>query len=175
MYDGTTYNPQSHVLEYADVGLMSMYIADCDALAKIADCLDRPAEAKELRDRSARYRAKLATLWDEQAGIFLNKDLHTGQSNTRLSPTNFYPMLARAATPEQAKAMIEKHLLNPDEFWGEWVIPSIARNDPAFHDQDYWRGRIWGPMNYLVYLGLAQLPGLRPHAATSRRNPTTCS
>jgi glycogen debranching enzyme len=50
--------------------------------------------------------------------------------------------------------MIERHLLNPDEFWGEWVIPSIARNDPAFHDQDYWRGRIWGPMNYLVYLGL---------------------
>ncbi len=52
--------------------------------------------------------------------------------------------------------MIEKHLLNPEEFAGEWVIPSIARNDPAFKDQDYWRGRIWGPMNYLVYLGLDQ-------------------
>ncbi len=34
------------------------------------------------------------------------------------------------------------------------MIPSIARNDPAFKDQDYWRGRIWGPMNFLVYLGL---------------------
>ena len=44
--------------------------------------------------------------------------------------------------------------MNPDEFWGEYVIPSIARNDPAFKDQNYWRGRIWGPMNYLVYLGL---------------------
>ena len=50
--------------------------------------------------------------------------------------------------------MIQKHLLNPDEFWGEWIIPSIARDDPAFPDQNYWRGRIWGPMNYLVYLGL---------------------
>jgi len=44
--------------------------------------------------------------------------------------------------------------MNPREFWGEWVIPSIARNDPAFKDQEYWRGRVWGPMNYLVYLGL---------------------
>ena len=31
---------------------------------------------------------------------------------------------------------------------------AIARDDPAFADQDYWRGRIWGPMNYLVFLGL---------------------
>jgi glycogen debranching enzyme len=63
-------------------------------------------------------------------------------------------MLAHAATPAQAKIMVDKHLLNPREFWGEWVIPSIARDDPAFNDQNYWRGRIWGPMNYLVYLGL---------------------
>ena len=63
-------------------------------------------------------------------------------------------MLARAATPEQAHRMVDEHLLNPKEFWGQWVIPSIARDDPAFKDQNYWRGRIWGPMNYLVYLGL---------------------
>ncbi len=154
MYDGTFYNKETHLLEYADVGMTSLYIADCDALAEIADALNKTAESKELRDRAERYRTKLATLWDDKAGIFLNKDLHTGQSNTRLSPTNFYPLLAKAATPEQARTMIEKHLLNPDEFRGQWVIPSIARNDPAFKDQNYWRGRIWGPMNYLVYLGL---------------------
>ncbi len=154
MYDTATYDPQSHLLRYADVGLMSLYIADCDALAGIADILNKPAEAKELKARGARYRTKLGTLWNEKAGIFLNKDLRTEEFSTRLSPTNFYPLLAHAATSDQAKAMIDRHLLNPKEFWGDWVIPSIARDDPAFGDQDYWRGRIWGPMNYLVYLGL---------------------
>lgn len=154
MYDKATYNSQTHLLEFADVGLMSMYIADCDALAQIAKIVNRPFQVKELRERAQHYRARLATLWDDQAGIFLNKDLRTGQSSMRLSPTNFYPLLAHAATPQQAQAMMERHLLNPAEFWGEWIIPSIARNDPAFHDQNYWRGRIWGPMNYLVYLGL---------------------
>ncbi len=154
MYDSTTYNAATHKLEIADVGLMSMYIADCDALATIADGLGEADAAKEIRERATRYRAKLATLWSNGAGIFLNKDLHTGKFSDRLSPTNFYPLLARAATPQQAEVMIRKHLLNPKEFWGEWVIPSIARDDPAFRDQDYWRGRIWGPMNYLVYLGL---------------------
>ena len=62
--------------------------------------------------------------------------------------------------------MIRKHLLNPEEFWGDRVIPSVARNDPAFKDQDYWRGRIWGPMNYLVWLGLARYN--TPTAMTAR-------
>jgi putative isomerase len=154
MYDGTFYNKRTRLLEYADVGMTSLYVADCDALAEIADALAKTAEAKELRERAERYRAKLRTLWDEKAGIFLNKDLHTGKLNTRLSPTNFYPLLAKAATAEQAKRMIEKHLMNPAEFGGEYVIPSIERDDPAFKDQEYWRGRVWGPMNYLVYLGL---------------------
>jgi neutral trehalase len=131
-----------------------MYIADCDALATIADILNKQTEAKSLRERSSRYRNKLQSLWDERTGMFLNKNLHTGQCSVRLSPTNFYPLLARVATPAQAERMIKEHLLNSKEFWGKWVIPSIAIDDPAFPDQDYWRGRIWGPMNYLVYLGL---------------------
>jgi hypothetical protein len=154
MYDDTIYDPDTHLLEFADVGLMSMYIADCDALAKMAEILQKPADAEALKARAAKYREKLASLWSEERGIFLNKDLHTGQFSTRLSPTNFYPMMAQAASAAQARTMVEKHLLNPKEFWGEWVIPSIARDDPAFKDQNYWRGRIWGPMNYLVYLGL---------------------
>jgi putative isomerase len=172
MYDTVTYNAQSHVLEFADVGLMSMYVADCDALAIIADALGKVAEAKELRERATRYRAKLSTLWDEKAGIFLNKDLHTGQFSLRLSPTNFYPLLARAATPAQADLMIKKHLLNPEEFWGERVIPSIARDDPGFKDQNYWRGRIWGPTNYLVYQGLRNYdePKVRQELAQKSMN-----
>jgi putative isomerase len=158
MYDGATYNPQTHLLEYADVGLMSLYVADCNALAQMAALLGKTTEAKELGERGARYRAKLETLWDADAGIFLNRNLHTGEKSLRLSPTNFYPLLAKVATGAQAHTMIEKHLMNPREFWGEWVIPSIARNDPAFGDQNYWRGRIWGPMNYLVYLGLRNYP-----------------
>ncbi len=50
--------------------------------------------------------------------------------------------------------MIAEHFFNPAEFWGEWMLPSIARNDPMYPEQDYWRGRIWAPMNFLVYLGL---------------------
>ena len=166
-FDGAFYNDTTHLMELADVGLMGMYVADCNALADIADVLGRSKEASELRERAKTYTASLATLWDAQEGIFLHKDLHTGKLGHRLSPTNFYPMLGKAATPEQADEMIKRHLLNPEEFWGERVLPAIARNDPAFNDQEYWRGRIWAPMNWLVYLGLRNYN--TPMAVQARR------
>jgi hypothetical protein len=154
MYDDVPFDEKSGHMMLADVGLMGLYIADCNALATMATTLGKTSEAAELRDRSTRYNAKLATLWDDRSGMFLNRNLVTGQFNPRISPTNFYPLISRTATARQADRMIREHLENPDEFGGEFVLPSIARNDAAYKDQDYWRGRVWGPMNYLVYLGL---------------------
>jgi hypothetical protein len=37
----------------------------------------------------------------------------------------------------------------------KFSMPSIARADPAFFDNDYWRGRIWGPHLQIAYWGLA--------------------
>jgi hypothetical protein len=154
MYDDVQFDQKKGRMMLADVGLMSLYVADCNALSAIASKLGKSPEAKELGARADHYRASLASLWDDKTGIYLNKDLATGEFSRRISPTNFYPLLAKAASAEQADRMVKEHLENPAEFGGEFVLPSIARNDAAYHDQQYWRGRVWGPMNYLVYLGL---------------------
>ena len=92
-------------------------------------------------------------LWNENDGIYENR-FWNGEFSGRLSPTSFYPLFAGIATQKQAERMVKEHLLNPKEFWGTYVIPSISRNDPAFADQHYWRGSIWGLTNYMVYQGL---------------------
>ncbi len=154
MYDEVPFNKQTHMLELADAGLMGLYVMDCNQLEEIASILGKVQDAKELKNRGEYYRKNLAQLWDEKVGIYKNKRTDTGEFSSRISPTNFYPLLAKAPTQVQAERMIKEHLLNPEEFNGEWMMPSIAMNDVAFKDQDYWRGRIWGPMNFLVYLGL---------------------
>lgn len=163
MYDGVPFNKVTNQLQLADVGLTSLYIADCKALTELAQVLNRSVEAAELQQRTKKYSQALQTLWHEETGLFLNRHTDTGQFSERLSPTLFYPMLAGVATTKQAERMVKDHLLNPDEFWGEWVLPSVARNDPAFKEQNYWRGRIWAPLNFLVYLGLRNydLPDVR--------------
>src|SRR6185312_101667 len=131
-----------------------LYIADCHALSDIATALGKAEIAKELRDRAEKYSRKLSTLWDDRFGLYLNRNLITGQFSYRLSPTLFYPLLAKVPNREQALTMMRKHFYSRDEFYGQYIMPSIARNDPAFTDNKYWRGRIWAPMNFLVYLGM---------------------
>ena len=154
MFDDVQFDPDLHLMLLADVGLMGMYAADCDALAAMASELGRTPDEQELRSRYDEVVAKLQTLWHEETGMFLNKRLDTGEFSYRLSPTHFYPLIGGAATPEQARRMIDEHFFNEEEFWGEWVLPSIARNDPAYPEGYYWRGRVWAPMNWLVYQGL---------------------
>ncbi len=154
MYDGVLFDTITHKMKLADVGLTSLYIADCKALADIARELGKDDIEKELTNRAEKYTISLQKLWNNDEGIFLNQHTGNGEFSHRISPTNFYPLIAHAATQEQAEIMFRKNFYNPDKFGGEWVMPSITRSDTGYKDNEYWRGRIWAPMNFLVYLGM---------------------
>jgi hypothetical protein len=151
MYDDVTYNPKTYTMELDDVGLNSLYALDSECLAKIAAILGYEDDNRRFVAEYDRVKSLVRQLlWNEHDGIFENR-YWDGRFSKELSPTNFYPLLAGIPTTEQAKRMVREHLLNSGEFWGKYVIPTISRNDPAFQDQYYWRGDIWGPTNYLVY------------------------
>lgn len=156
MYDHVAYNEKTNTMELADVGLNSLYALDCKCLAFISRVCGRLTEEKLYHAEFERIKGLMnQKMYDPNAGMYCN--LHwNGEKDYRFSPTNFYPLLAGIPSAGQAKAMVNGHLLNENEFWGTYVIPSISKNCSAFSDQDYWRGRIWGPMNFLVYEGLKQ-------------------
>ena len=49
--------------------------------------------------------------------------------------------------------MIMDYFYNTEKFRGDYIIPSVPFDDPSFHEQVYWRGTVWGPLNFIVYLG----------------------
>lgn len=153
MYDDIPFNQETHMLALSDVGLTSLYINDCKYLIKLGDELGE--DTIDLKARLDKAKNGLQTLWCEEFGLFLNKRTDTGEFSYRISPTNFYALFSDSVMAEQAKRSIKEHFYNPEEFWGDYILPSIARNDPAYPEQTYWRGRIWAPMNYLVYQAFA--------------------
>ncbi len=150
-FDHVPFNEKTHTLEMDCVDLSSLHALDLWAMGKIAEVLGKKKEAEKFfllyREMAKRIND---LLWD---GDFYMDRFWNGSFSSHRASSNFYPLLA-GIVPEERAAKLIKHLKNPEEFWGEFVIPTISRDDPAFKDQQYWRGTIWPPTNYLVYQGL---------------------
>ncbi len=156
MYDGAIFDCGKQIMLLSDVGLTGLYIEDCRCLMRLAEIAGASDALPVLRERLESAEAAMSGLWNPETGIFENRDVTTGTFSHRISPTNLYSLFSSRVTPEQKRSVSENYLLNPDELGGEFMLPSISRSDPAFPDQDYWRGRIWAPMNYLVYEALCE-------------------
>ena len=155
MYVGVPFNKNKHTMELQDVGLTSLYIADCQALAEMAGIIDRNDEKMELLKRAEEFSYAMEKVWDNNFGAYLNYRTDVDSLSKRVSPTMFYPLLAELGYKDRA-GLIVKHFYDPKEFYGDWMLPSTTRNDPLFPKQRYWKGAIWPPLNFLTYLSLRQ-------------------
>ncbi len=133
--------------------LNCLYALDAYCLAQIASLLDRPADyAAYLQEYENMQKLINEKLWNEREGFYFDR-YWDGRFSSRKAASNFFPLLARIPDARRASLLV-KHLLNPKEFWGEYILPTISRDDPQFPQQQYWRGTVWPPTNYLVYQGL---------------------
>ncbi|MDE2660737.1 MAG: trehalase family glycosidase [Acidobacteriota bacterium] len=152
LWDEADWDSRRQVLAMSAVDLCSYRALDLESLSRIARVVGDGSTAERL---AAEYRRLAATmnrvLWSEASGLYLD-ELPSGPS-ARVAASNFLPLVAGIPDARQAARMIET-LRDPTRFWGDWVLPTISRDDPAFADQQYWRGSIWPPMNYLVLQGL---------------------
>ncbi|MBK7600665.1 MAG: hypothetical protein IPJ07_19985 [Acidobacteria bacterium] len=151
--NGVRLNEKTHTAEFTPVGLNALYALDTEMLLQIARELGLTEDAEKLRARYSSLKTKInADLWSEEDGLYLNKDWD-GKFSRRISPENFYPLIAGLPDEGRAKRMMET-LRRADKLWGETIIPTISRDDAAFSAQTVGRGAIWSLMNYLLYQGL---------------------
>jgi hypothetical protein len=167
--DEAKYNDGAHTLEYSAVGLNALYALDTEILLMMARELGLPLEQDKLQFRYEQIR-KLVNekLWSEEDGLYLNRHWD-GRFSRRLSPENFYPLIAGLADEERARRMMTT-LRDPKKFWGAQLLPSISRDDAAFAERAVGRGAIWAPMNYLAYLGLKRYGYYNETAELARKS-----
>ena len=166
MYEDVPFNREQNVLELQDVGLTSLYVADCRALSEMARLLGRAAEADELEARAAAFGAALDTLWVEERGYYLNYRTDLGRPSERRSPTLFYPLLAGVASEARAGRLIREHLLNPERVLGRVRAPVHHARRPLLPPPALLEGR---------HLAAAQFPHLPRDSgapATGKRQPS---
>ncbi len=153
VHDEAFWQARSRTLDCEDVGLNSLIALDAEMLSRLASVLGRHDEARGHQTRAENHRQRVSEhFWDGSRKIFANRRWRGGFVRST-SPTSFFPLLIGAASSDQISSLL-RHLSDPRSFGGKWGLPSVARYDPAYSDNVYWRGRIWPILNWLVWLGL---------------------
>ena len=156
MWDDVRFNPQTNTQEQDDVGLNALHALDALCLARMAELLGRADEAAEYQQHGAAVTRLIERhLWNDPVGLWLSRDWN-GDWNHRASPTCFYPLLLPGVAPERVDRAVQGHLLDPNRFGGRYLLPVSPRDDPAFAEQYYVRGRIWPAQALLVHAALRE-------------------
>jgi hypothetical protein len=198
IYDGAQFVTAANALDQTDVGMSALYALDCAALANVSKLLGRKDYAAELGARATAMANGINNkMWSESDGLYFNRKWQAGSWAPKVAaPTNFYPLLSNIATDAQVTRMVSRWLANESEFCVKDTtslassgnsssgnsssssgnsscgtspgMPSVSRSNAFFEDNNYWRGRSWGPMNMLVFFGLQHYAHL-PAAAAARK------
>ena len=155
VWDEAHFVVTTHTMDIEDIGLNSLLVLQGELLGHLLEECEPEATSlrNELRARTDHLRSLVTQeLWDPEREIFAARHWD-GRFVASLAPTSFYPLLANCADAQQIQGLLS-HLDNEQSFGGGPLVPGSNRLSPASSDNTYWRGRIWTPFNYLVYLGL---------------------
>ena len=136
----------------------AVYADGWDAIATMHEELGE----LELANRAYEMRNKtIAGLerqcWDEKDGrwIFLSGSDRTPER--ALTVACIMPIIISGIDPGKVSRVVEGHLLNPDQFWTEHPVPSVAASEDTFDpegESTIWRGPVCLNLNWLLARGL---------------------
>jgi len=133
--------------------LSAFFVVELRCLSHMARALGRWEEADDLARQADELAAKIvdAFYFPEHAMFF---DVREGTreifSGTK-GPNMFLPLWAGVPLPtDEVKKVVERHMLNPDEFYRDLPFPSVSYDNPSYDPNGYWRGRMWPHIVYLM-------------------------
>ncbi|GBE30406.1 glucosidase YgjK precursor [bacterium BMS3Bbin04] len=139
--------------------LNCLLVNEAKALAEMAFELGL-SEDGENYSLQANERAELIeeTFWDEETGFFYHVDADDHDFSIshpndlkRKEIIGFLPLWVGIGSNEQVERVINEHLLNPDSFWREYGVPSLAADDASYDPRGYWNGPVWIQWNELIF------------------------
>lgn len=148
----------SDIFNVEDVLVNSIYAESLWCMAELAKILSKKKDM-ELYKKHALLceRTIQKKCWDEEDAIFYSL---SGKSEKFLrvkTCASLMPLILRTLDKKKARVLVKNHLLNKNEFFLPYPVPSVAKNEPSFNPEpsDYiWRGTTWLNINWYIARGL---------------------
>jgi hypothetical protein len=132
----------------ADPTLTFTALRSARDLAAMARELGRDAD--EIEGWIAQLEAGAATLWNPAIGAYDARNLRTGNFAGSLSNASFLSWWGGLSDDRPREAL--HHMLDR----ARYALPSYDPEGPRFDSLRYWRGPVWGVMNFMAGVGLAE-------------------
>lgn len=140
-----------------DVGLNTLFAQSLRSLSKLFRETNIEDKEKEFETYAQDIEKELlAKCFNPDKNLFFDVTKNDRKLNT---PTCFsvLPIILDNLPSKIIRNVIEKHILNPIEFWLPYGIPSVPKNDPNFNpggEKLLWRGPVFINVNWLIFNAL---------------------
>ncbi|WFD25263.1 mannosyl-oligosaccharide glucosidase [Malassezia nana] len=135
------------------------------SMQRLAEALGHEDDALDYAEQLHDIAANAVDLhWSEQDGLFCDLSVNSDDVSyfeCHAGYVSLFPMMLRLLRSDAPQLGASLRLLrDTSELWSPYGIRSLSQRHPLFgKDEDYWRGAIWLPINYLL------LGALRHYAA----------
>lgn len=144
---------------HLDLHIWILFFAE--SLKDIADFLDFAEEKKEYQNIFNDLNDKLNKEFLDSADkifkdvIIEKEELDNLSFNNNLGYISLFPLFFGLVKDESILKQYFKLILDNNQLWSEFGIRSLSKNNRFFGTGDnYWRGSIWIPINFLLLRGL---------------------
>ncbi|MEX0763251.1 MAG: hypothetical protein WD208_03025 [Dehalococcoidia bacterium] len=108
--------------------------------------------------RAARVEASLNEhCWDQERGQYVYLWGKDRRPITLLTAPSLFPVILQDTPRERVATVVERHLVNKNEFWTHLPVPSVAASEPTFDPEGeslIWRGPVCMNLNWFLARGL---------------------
>ncbi len=141
-----------------DVAVNAIFAEACASLSRLSIAIGATKEASEFEQQGARTtRALIEKCWDAERGLFFDLAGAEERPERVATVASLMPLILPDLPRAIVTRLVEQHLLNPQEFWPPFPVPSVALNEPSFIPGrgPLWRGATWINTNWWLACGLS--------------------
>ena len=133
----------------------TVFIENARAISRMYKVLKNQSEsdffkaAAELSEK-----ALLEKLWDEEDGIFYSIYSKKETKAKVKTAASLIPLFLEKLPQDKLAILLSRHLLNPEEFWTNYPVPTVSRDDINYSPLEFpeYKHRIGGQIINKVYL-----------------------
>lgn len=136
-----------------DLPFNAFMVKNLVTLSKIAKILKKDSDYKYFIDEANAIKKAISKYMFED-GLFWSVYEESYQKIKVKTWAIFIPLYGELLSRKQAEQLVDEHLLNKNEFWLKFPVPTVAKDEPSFNPEGFWRGPTWIATNWFIFKGL---------------------